>query len=255
MSCLLQDWAVVIVGDKGGRPFNITAPNAVYLDTATQQDWGGAFPTLLQLLPWRHFGRKNLGYLYAIAHGAHQIWDFDDDNGLIMGLDPKPAASGVFSVQVGSNCTVFNPYPLMGAPATVEALGPAAWPRGLPLDMLKVNCPYKLKQGQLDNVTVIQSLAQHEPDVDGIFRLTRTVPFYFDASSTSTLVIPKGVMVPYNAQATLVMQPAFWSLILPITVSGYGSIKPATAAVRWDRVSSHLERQAHPSQISVLIPV
>ena len=26
------------------------------------------------------FGRKNIGYLYAIANGAAVIWDFDDDN-------------------------------------------------------------------------------------------------------------------------------------------------------------------------------
>ena len=28
-----------------------------------------SFFYLLQLIPWRHFGRKNLGYLFAIAHG------------------------------------------------------------------------------------------------------------------------------------------------------------------------------------------
>ena len=31
-------------------------------------------------MPWYHFGRKNIGYLYAIANGAKEIWDFDDDN-------------------------------------------------------------------------------------------------------------------------------------------------------------------------------
>ena len=31
-------------------------------------------------LPWNSFGRKNVGYLFAIAHGAKVIWDFDDDN-------------------------------------------------------------------------------------------------------------------------------------------------------------------------------
>ena len=31
-------------------------------------------------LSWNSFGRKNLGYLYAIASGAEVIFDFDDDN-------------------------------------------------------------------------------------------------------------------------------------------------------------------------------
>jgi hypothetical protein len=25
---------------------------------------------LVQLIPWKHFGRKNVGFLYAILHGA-----------------------------------------------------------------------------------------------------------------------------------------------------------------------------------------
>ena len=31
-------------------------------------------------LPWNSFGRKNVGYLYAISQGAKVIFDFDDDN-------------------------------------------------------------------------------------------------------------------------------------------------------------------------------
>ena len=31
-------------------------------------------------MPWHSFGRKNVGYLFAISNGANVIWDFDDDN-------------------------------------------------------------------------------------------------------------------------------------------------------------------------------
>jgi hypothetical protein len=34
----------------------------------------------VQAMPWHSFGRKNVGYLFAIANGAKVIWDFDDDN-------------------------------------------------------------------------------------------------------------------------------------------------------------------------------
>ncbi len=30
-------------------------------------------------LPWKNSARKNLGYLYAISHGANVIWDFDEN--------------------------------------------------------------------------------------------------------------------------------------------------------------------------------
>jgi len=41
----------------------------------------------VDLLPWQSFGRKNVGYLYAIARGAKVIWDFDDDNFLKFWVD------------------------------------------------------------------------------------------------------------------------------------------------------------------------
>ena len=36
--------------------------------------------TFTQQLPWHSFGRKNIGYIYAISQGAEVIFDFDDDN-------------------------------------------------------------------------------------------------------------------------------------------------------------------------------
>ena len=38
-------------------------------------------------LPWNSFGRKNVGYLFAIARGAQIIFDFDDDNFLKFWMD------------------------------------------------------------------------------------------------------------------------------------------------------------------------
>ena len=36
--------------------------------------------TFTRQLPWNSFGRKNVGYIYAISQGAKVIFDFDDDN-------------------------------------------------------------------------------------------------------------------------------------------------------------------------------
>lgn len=216
----LNDWAVVVVGDKGGAPFNVSSPTSVFLDAAQQEDWAAGFPDILELLPWRHFGRKNLGYLYAIAHGATTIWDFDDDNGLKPGIVPKLPTSNIYKVQVGPECGAFNPYPVMGAPQ--DAIG--AWPRGLPLLAVKQPCKHELvPTNSSSTVAVLQSLADHEPDVDGIFRLTRTIPFTFNTSSKHSLIIPRGTLTPWNAQATLFLQPALWSLLLPVTV-GVGPV-------------------------------
>lgn len=60
----------------------------MFLDVSDQE----ALPyATAPLLAWNHFGRKNLGFLYAIHHGAKVIYDFDDDNELKIPADGLPA--------------------------------------------------------------------------------------------------------------------------------------------------------------------
>ncbi len=51
----------------------------VLLTVADQEAIAKVSPFVASV-PWDHFGRKNVGYLYAIRHGAKAIFDFDDDN-------------------------------------------------------------------------------------------------------------------------------------------------------------------------------
>lgn len=224
-----NDWAIVIVGDKGAKPFIIEdmGPNTIFLDVAEQEELAEQYSELFTLLPWKHFGRKNIGYLYAISQGAERIWDFDDDNplkpNLVSSFIPN---TDVFTVSFPLtknrdkerstvSCAAFNPYPVMGSP------DPTAWPRGFPLNLLRQPCNYSLAPLSSDfKIAIVQSLADNEPDVDGIFRLTRKTPFDFSTKAKKTLVIPKGTFVPFNAQATLVLKPALWSLLLPVSVHG-----------------------------------
>lgn len=63
-----EDWCTVVVGDKKTpADFSLGSPRGVYLGVAAQEKL--QFQTA-RSLPWNHFGRKNLGYLYAIQHGA-----------------------------------------------------------------------------------------------------------------------------------------------------------------------------------------
>jgi hypothetical protein len=206
-------WCVVVATDQGAQPYPVTGPNVVVLDPQAQEALGAYFPDFFALLPWRHFGRKNVGYLYAILNGADTVWDFKDDNVLREGAALAPPAETVRVQQ--SECGTFNPYPEMGAAAT-------AWPRGYPLTLIKRPCTHSFSapQAVAGEIAVYQSLADNEPDVDGIFRLTQPIPFNFDAAAQRTLALPAGVFCPYNAQATLVLQPALWSLLLPVSVHG-----------------------------------
>jgi hypothetical protein len=96
-------------------------------------------------------------------------------------------------------CEAFNPYPYMGGPAYADPSMPQSWPRGFPLQLIKKPCNVTLVPGDTSKVAVLQSLADHDPDVDGIYRLTRGVPFNLNPNSDSTVVLPRGVLAPWNA--------------------------------------------------------
>lgn len=87
----------------------------------------------------------------------------------------------------------------MGGPSGQDLHSPS-WPRGFPLDHILKPCNYSLVPGNASQIAVLQSLADHDPDVDGIFRLTRGVPWDFDSGKRNTLVMPKGTLAPWNAQ-------------------------------------------------------
>ncbi|CAK0812055.1 unnamed protein product, partial [Prorocentrum cordatum] len=185
-------------------------------------------------VPWRHFGRKNVGFLYAIAHGARVIYDTDDDNRLkaleipIAGLNASsveplqgvPLKAAIPVVEPGPGRTLLNPYPFFRP--TCGHL----WPRGYPLDQVRNRADENLT---LSAVTlarppaVQQYLADEDPDVDAIFRLTRPLPCFFQGLPEGVpklLAVPPQLFLPYNAQATVHLYDGFWGLLLPVTVHG-----------------------------------
>lgn len=132
-------WCLVIVGDiKSPKSYNISGIKSdakidsavIYLNEEDQVQLASFIPFVREL-PWNHFGRKNVGYLYAIMHGAQIVWDFDDDNMLLQesilpsivnpyfesivhntSIDVYEYESSFLSKTFGMS---FNPYPMMGA--------------------------------------------------------------------------------------------------------------------------------------------
>jgi len=205
------DFCLVVVLDKKSTPESwddMDKMKNVYVLDIKEQEL--IFPLFSSMLPWNHFGRKNIGYLFAITRGAEAIWDFDDDN---IGI-PSIEIPEIVMEPVGSQQTV-NPYPYFGTNET------RSWPRGLPFDDIKNEVAQTLKT-QIDKkkVGVIQSLALVQPDVDAVYRFTREVPFNFTNSNALPFLVPKSSFTPFNAQATLWFKCAFKFLLLPVTVHG-----------------------------------
>jgi len=232
----LEGWCLVIVADKKTPNNYLDTPklrdrkNVFFLGVELQEKYShmsGKIGALFQLIPYNHFARKNIGYLFAIQHGARFIFDFDDDNEL------KRSADGKILAPLGTNethledadevlvtTTAFNPYPLMGA--TVEN----SWPRGFPLESVMQGATrgaiiYPITAISYDQIGVLQFTADHNPDIDAIHRLTRPLPMNFNYNGGSGgLLSPLHVFTPYNAQATVHTIHALWATLLPTTVPG-----------------------------------
>jgi len=195
----------------------------IYIDVDTQNEWARSCAFVAQL-PWNHSSRKNIGYLAAIANGAEHVWDFDDDNEL---LGPYPVAltsSGShmrrWSLPAGAS-DILNPYPLLGSSTF-------SWPRGFPLSRIKDDTTVPKRANVIEEqhwnrsrVAIVQALAEMDPDVDAVYRLTRPLPFSFAHPNDTILDVPRGTFAPLNAQATLFMsRQTLWTLLLPKTVHG-----------------------------------
>ena len=111
----------------------------------------------------------------------------------------------------------FNHHPIMGASIS------NSWARGFPLDLLQDrstqgDIAYQTDIPFLEKIGVIQYLADVDPDVDAIHRLTKPLPMSFNNTGPPMLV-PSHAYNPYNAQATIHAKNAFWALLLPSTVA------------------------------------
>jgi len=184
-----------------------------------RQDSVGAY---MRHVPLNHFSRKNIGYLYAIAHGAEYIFDFDDDNELKSSeMDLIPWTGTHWNVQ-----KVISHAPLVNAYSYMNTTVKDTWPRGFPLELIKTHIDARMCQNSRDiaisRIGVVQFTANHDPDVDAVYRMTRPLPFNFQdkVAMPTSLLIPPHTYSPYNAQATLHTRRALWALLLPSTVAG-----------------------------------
>ncbi|MEO5892277.1 MAG: STELLO glycosyltransferase family protein [Ferruginibacter sp.] len=200
----MNDYNLIVVGDKK-TPAGWHTDNVEYLSVERQGDIGRQ---LNKILPYNHYCRKMMGYLHAIAQGTDLIIDTDDDN------IPKvnwtfPEFEGDFNYVAGDKGFV-NIYQLFtDAPI---------WPRGLPLDLIKTQFDLgKDVTKQFAKVGIWQGLADEDPDVDAIYRLTSDTPCYFN--EYDPVVLGKGTISPFNTQNTIIRKELFTLMYLPTYVT------------------------------------
>jgi hypothetical protein len=198
----LPEWHMIVVGDQK-TPSEWALDGVTYLSPNAQLELG--FETT-SLLPWNHYGRKMVGYLYAMREGAQVIADTDDDN------IPKdswtcPDFEGAFDVVTGSGfANVYRHF--------TDAF---VWPRGYPLRLLRAEETVTAPHRQSVEIGIWQFLADADPDVDAVYRLVFDRPITF--ADRPPLVLDAGVACPFNSQNTFFRRDAFPLLYLPAFVT------------------------------------
>ena len=200
----IQDCEIIVIGDKKS-PKNWNYENVEFYPVEKQEQLDFK---LSNVLPYNHYCRKMLGYLISIQRNTDFIIDTDDDN------IPKenwdfPSVDGEFEF-IPDGKGFINIYQLF----TDQKI----WPRGLPLNL--INEDFKLRS-ELEKrhckIGVWQGLADEDPDVDAIYRLTNNQICNFN--NTDPVVLGKGTVSPFNTQNTLIIKNLFPLLYLPTYVT------------------------------------
>ena len=193
----------IVAGDTK-TPADFHLAPAEYLSVPEQIN---RFPELCRELPVKHYARKNVGYLAAIKQGATEIQETDDDNIPYEEFwQPSPDTLEVEAIAADASCAWFNAY------------GPFAengiWPRGFPLEFIQQPAAKRrTASARTSRGLILQGLANSNPDVDAVYRLTQTLPVDFVAHKP--VMLAPGVWCPFNSQNTIFRREVFPLLYLP----------------------------------------
>ncbi|HPF89253.1 MAG TPA: STELLO glycosyltransferase family protein [Flavobacteriales bacterium] len=197
--CTAKGIDFVLIGDKPS-PTNFSLPGCDFWSLERQQEMPFA---LARLLPERHYGRKNLGYLQAIKQGAQVILESDDDN------FPRPTFWDQRTREQHTASLVGTGWVNLYRYFSQEPV----WPRGFPLEHLQDPIPVP-PAGTSTVCPIQQGLADENPDVDAIYRLVGRLPLNFEPRELP-VSLGAGALCPFNSQNTTWFREAFPLLYLP----------------------------------------
>ena len=218
----IYNWKIIVIGniktiDSNWDIFN-NSNKLIYLSIKEQNKLGY---NILKFLPDDSYNRKNIGYLFAIQHGAKEIYEYDEN------LDISK--DNLYFLDININNTyicytmqneqrMINPYIHFGETNI--------WPRGFLIKDFTIDYNksiYYANSAQIKVKPLIyQGLINEIPDVDSLFLLSSgkmKENLNISFSSNFPLLYLPGNYVPINSKNTKYLYEIFPFLMLPVTVN------------------------------------
>lgn len=198
--CKKNNFDYIVIGDTKS-PDSFHMDGCDFWSVARQQ----TLPfELAKITPTRHYSRKNLGYLLAIKNGSVEIVETDDDNiPRAEFWNPKQREVKSYAFNNAGWVNVYHYF-------TKNMI----WPRGFPLEELqKKQTELSTLKNAPVNCPIQQGLADENPDVDAVYRLTYPLPLNFEIKVR--LALGENAWSPFNSQNTYWFKEAFPLMYLP----------------------------------------
>ena len=199
--CAANHFNYIIIGDtKSPADFKINGCDFWSIERQLTLD-----SKFAKLCPTRHYARKNIGYIIALQNGTEEIVETDDDN--LPRAEFWNAKSKIVEAVDIKETGWINVYKYFS--------NKFIWPRGLPLEELQKETP-NLSSFEVKNIIcpIQQGLADENPDVDAVFRLTYPLPLNFEKTG-KPVALGNNAWSPFNSQNTYWYKEAFPLLYLP----------------------------------------
>ena len=216
----LNTWKIVIISqnNKIDKQWNLLGfeNELIYLSIKEQKYLGY---NIIKYIKNNSYSKRNIGYLYAIEHGAKEIYDIDEDN-IIYDLNHlNECFNNTFlSYGLRNDSKMINPFHYFG-----EA---NIWPRGFRIKDIGNNDDnkyYILNFNQLKiKPLIFQGLINENPDIDSIFIQTRIKKkdlINLNFSYNYPLLYLPGNFIPINAKNTKYLYNIFPYLLIPISLN------------------------------------
>lgn len=198
--CRERGYDFIVIGDEAS-PADFHINGCDFYGLERQKEMGLKFA---ELCPTRHYARKNIGYLLAIANGVSIIVETDDDNIPYDNFwDVRRRKQSVKAVEKAGWVNVYRYF----TDANI-------WPRGMPLECINDEAaPFESLSTRDIDCPIQQGLCNENPDVDAIYRLIMPLPQAF--GKNRRVALTRESWCPFNSQNTTWWRDVFGLLYLP----------------------------------------